>query len=68
MMLCTNGHCGHPPLLRCRIFGSLEQLLARSFGGNQPGQRDDWVEVEGNWVLRPPGGWRGGGCEGEMEV
>lgn len=38
------------------IFGSLEQLLARSFGGNRPGQRDDWQEVEGNWVLRPPAG------------
>jgi hypothetical protein len=41
-----------------RIFGSLEQVLARSFGGNRPGQRDDWQEVEGNWVLRPPQGVR----------
>lgn len=43
------------------IFGSLEQLLERSFGGSRPGQRDDWQEVEGNWVLRPPGVCVGGG-------
>eukprot|EP00775_Hariotina_reticulata_P008585 gene8585-8767_t len=41
----------------CSIFGSLEALLARQFSGSSgSGLRDDWQEVEGNWVLRPPAG------------
>lgn len=40
----------------CRIFGSLEALLARQFdGGSGSGDRGDWQELEGCWVLRPPG-------------
>jgi hypothetical protein len=41
----------------CSIFGSLEALLARQFSSNRPGQRNDWQELEGCWVLRPPGNW-----------
>jgi hypothetical protein len=39
----------------CSIFGSLEALLARQFSSSRPGQRNDWQELEGCWVLRPPG-------------
>eukprot|EP00882_Tetradesmus_deserticola_P004793 GHRQ01005051.1.p2 GENE.GHRQ01005051.1~~GHRQ01005051.1.p2 ORF type:complete len:131 (+),score=62.11 GHRQ01005051.1:347-739(+) len=42
-------------LLAPTIFGSLEALLARQFSSGQPGQRSDWQELEGCWVLRPPG-------------
>jgi hypothetical protein len=54
--VCVCGRCmGRLCVCPCRIFGSLEQVLARSFGGSMPGERDDWQEVEGSWVLRPPG-------------
>ena len=38
------------------IFGSLERAIAATFNGNQPGQRLDWQELEGCYVLRPPSG------------
>ena len=29
-------------------------MIASNFNNVQPGLRDDWTEVQGNWVLRPP--------------
>ncbi|WIA35548.1 hypothetical protein OEZ86_003973 [Tetradesmus obliquus] len=43
-------------LLAPTIFGSLEALLARQFSSSRPGERNDWQELEGCWVLRPPAG------------
>lgn len=34
-------------------FGSIERMIASNFNNVQPGLRGDWVEIEGNWVLRP---------------
>jgi hypothetical protein len=31
-------------------------MIQRSLTTQLPGQRSDWQEVEGCWVLRPPGG------------
>lgn len=35
-------------------FGNVEKMIASNFNNVQPGLRDDWTEVQGNWVLRPP--------------
>ena len=34
-------------------FGSIERMIASNFNNVQPGLRGDWMEVEGNWILRP---------------
>jgi hypothetical protein len=31
-------------------------MIAGNFNNLQPGLRDDWQEVEGNWVLKPASG------------
>ena len=36
-------------------FGSLERRIVDTFQ-QPPGGRTDWQELEGCWVLRPPGG------------
>lgn len=28
-------------------------MIASNFNNVQPGLRGDWIEIEGNWVLRP---------------
>ncbi|GFH13040.1 uncharacterized protein HaLaN_08841, partial [Haematococcus lacustris] len=32
----------------------LERLITNTFNSSAPGQRNDWREVEGAWVLHPP--------------
>jgi len=40
-------------------FGSLEKLIAgQAVQRTESGGRTDWLEVEGCWVLQPPGGAR----------
>ncbi|KAL3148901.1 hypothetical protein ABBQ32_001769 [Trebouxia sp. C0010 RCD-2024] len=34
-------------------FGNIERMIASNFNNVQPGLRGDWIEIEGNWVLRP---------------
>ena len=34
-------------------FGNIEKMIASNFNNVQPGLRGDWIEIEGNWVLRP---------------
>ena len=31
-------------------------MIASNFNNVQPGLRGDWLEIEGNWVLRPAQG------------
>lgn len=38
------------------LFSSIEQAIQRTFNSQQPGQRNDWREVEGAYVLFPPSG------------
>ncbi|KAL6755697.1 hypothetical protein V8C86DRAFT_2671657 [Haematococcus lacustris] len=35
-------------------FTGLERLITNTFNSSAPGQRNDWREVEGAWVLHPP--------------
>ncbi len=36
------------------IFETLEVAIQRTFNSQQPGQRSDWREIEGAFVLFPP--------------
>lgn len=36
------------------IFSSIETAIQRTFNSQQPGQRNDWKEIEGAFVLFPP--------------
>lgn len=36
------------------IFGQIERAVQNTFNNQAPGQRNDWKEVEGAWVLYPP--------------
>ncbi|GLI63271.1 hypothetical protein VaNZ11_006176 [Volvox africanus] len=38
------------------IFSSIESMIQSTFNSTQPGQRNDWREVEGCYVLFPPSG------------
>lgn len=36
------------------MFTGVERAIQTTLGGQNPGQRSDWMEVEGAWVLYPP--------------
>ena len=36
------------------VFSAVEAAIQRTFNSQAPGQRNDWREVEGAWVLYPP--------------
>ncbi|GIL78290.1 hypothetical protein Vretimale_7640 [Volvox reticuliferus] len=38
------------------IFSNIESMIQSTFNSTQPGQRNDWREVEGCYVLFPPSG------------
>ncbi|KAG2422465.1 hypothetical protein HXX76_015989 [Chlamydomonas incerta] len=38
------------------IFSNIESMIQQTFNSTQPGQRNDWREVEGCYVLFPPSG------------
>ncbi|GFR44738.1 hypothetical protein Agub_g6066 [Astrephomene gubernaculifera] len=38
------------------LFSNIELLIQSTFSSSQPGQRGDWAEVEGCYVLYPPAG------------
>ncbi|EFJ43624.1 hypothetical protein VOLCADRAFT_106736 [Volvox carteri f. nagariensis] len=38
------------------IFSNIESMIQTTFNSTQPGQRNDWREVEGCYVLFPPSG------------
>jgi len=53
-----NGIAGAPPRTPTppvtNIFTGMERTITNTFNGQNPGQRIDWKEVEGAWVLYPP--------------
>ncbi|KXZ42420.1 hypothetical protein GPECTOR_149g30 [Gonium pectorale] len=44
------------PLPAPSIFANIESMIQATFSSSQPGQRSDWREVEGAYVLFPPAG------------
>ena len=43
-----------PPETPNPVFQSIETAIQRTFNSQQPGQRNDWREIEGSYVLFPP--------------
>jgi len=47
-----------PPEKPHPVFQSIETAIQRTFNSQQPGQRNDWREIEGSYVLFPPNSQR----------
>jgi len=50
----TPGMNGSPAAPTRSVFGQMEKVINNTFNNQSPGQRNDWRESEGAWVLFPP--------------